>query len=235
MKLTVSQKSTIEQVVNAFETGRAEGNYAAIAILRDGPHDIAQITYGRSQTTEFGQLRALVTSYAAAGGRFSDGLAPYANHVGTRSLVDDLAFRVLLRRAGAEDPVMQHVQDDFFERRYFAPAMKWADDHGFCLPLSALVIYDSFIHSGSMLWVIRGAFPEEVPRKGGDERAWITAYVNARHRFLAAHPRSIVRRTTYRTRCLSDEIARRNWNLDRLPIRANGVVVGMVPARGAVF
>ena len=63
MNLTFSQKRIIERVVNAFETGSADGNYAAIAIFHDGPHDIRQTTYGRSQKTEYGNPRELLASH----------------------------------------------------------------------------------------------------------------------------------------------------------------------------
>ena len=93
------------------------------------------------------------------------------------------------------------------------------------LPLSALVIYDSFIHSGSILWPIRAMFEESPPANNGDEKAWTKAYVNARHRWLGNHRRQIVRRTVYRTECFKREVARKNWDLALTPINANGVSV----------
>ena len=225
MRLSPNQRRIVERVVNAFETGNADGDYAAISIYNDGPHDLRQITYGRSQTTEFGNLRQLVHDYVAARGRYSESLARYANTVGSRPLAGDREFRSLLRAAGA-DPVMRSLQDQLFERRYYVPALQWARDHALTLPLSALVVYDSFIHSGSMLWVIRESCTEKLPVDGGGERTWMTAYVRARDHFLAAHRRPVVRRTIYRTRCFLREIERGNWNLTMLPIDANGVAVG---------
>jgi chitosanase len=224
VRLSPTERRIVERVVNAFETGNADGDYAAISIYSDGPHDIRQITYGRSQTTEFGNLRQLVHDYAAARGRYSESLARYANAVGSRPLADDREFRSLLRAAGA-DPVMRSLQDQLFERGYYVPALQWARDHGLTLPLSALVVYDSFIQSGSMLWVIRESFPETLPVDGGGERTWLAAYVTARERFLATHRRQVVRTTVYRTRCLLREIERGNWHLNLLPIEANGVLV----------
>jgi chitosanase len=168
MQLTPAQKSIIERVINCFETGKADGDYGMISIYADGPHDIKQITYGRSQTTEYGNLRQLVQMYVDALGTFSGELQPYADKVGSEALVDDSNFKKLLRRAGREDVTMRRIQDEFFDKAYFTPAMKWADNHKFVLPLSALVIYDSFIHSGSILWIIRQKFPENVPDLGGD-------------------------------------------------------------------
>jgi chitosanase len=225
MDLTATQRRIIEGVVNVFETGRPEGDYGAIAIFADGPHDVRQITYGRSQTTEYGNLRQLVAMYVEAGGSFSEALRPYAERVGTEPLVEDSTFKALLRRAGREDPAMRQIQDRFFDQAYFAPAIRWADGQGFTAALSGLVIYDSFIHSGSILWVIRGMFPENPPSLGGSERTWVTQYVDARHRWLSQHRRQAVRATTYRTACFQGEIARSNWDLSLLPVVANGVPV----------
>ena len=57
--------------MNVFETGRPEGHYSAVSVYNDGPHDIRQITYGRSQTTEHGNLRALVRDYARSNATFA--------------------------------------------------------------------------------------------------------------------------------------------------------------------
>ena len=120
---------------------------------------------------------------------------------------------------------MRRVQDEFFDRRYFRPAVQWADTNGFALPFSGLVIYDSFIHSGGILDVLRKRFPEVPPARGGSEKAWITQYVDVRHRWLAHHPKPALQATVYRTRCFTRDIARENWDLSQLPITANGVKV----------
>ncbi|MFN7923406.1 MAG: chitosanase [Bryobacteraceae bacterium] len=233
MTLTPGQKSLIERVVNVFETGTADGNYAAIAIFNDGPHEMRQITYGRSQTTEYGNLRELVNDYIEAGGMFRDALVLYADRVGREPLTDEEEFKEALQMAGREDPVMRRVQDEFFDKRYFQPAVNWASANGFSLALSALVIYDSFIHSGGILGIIRNRFPEVPPAAGGREKVWITQYVNARQDFLANNPRPIVRKTVYRTECLKREIDRGNWDLSMFPINSNGVGVSPAPDAGS--
>lgn len=225
MNLSSKQKGLITKVINVFETGKPAGNYSVITIFNDGPGDIRQITYGRSQTTEYGNLAKLVKSYANAGGTYSNKLKPFADKVGVVPLTDDETFKSLLKRAGNEDPVMKTVQDAFFDEVYYKPAMKWATQKGFILPLSALVIYDSFIHSGSILSTIRNSFPEKVPSDGGNEIEWTTAYVKARHDWLANHSREVVRKTVYRTACFIEEVARGNWPLTTLPINANGTKV----------
>ena len=225
MKLNATQRRIMERVINAFETGSADGDYGAISIHRDGPDGIRQLTYGRSQTTEYGKLPLLVQRYVDARGMYSRDLERYAGDAVWVPVTDDLAFRFLLRRAGRNDPVMRKIQDEFFNEEFFLPAVQWAWLYSFELPLSGLVIYDSFIHSGTVPREIRGMFPEPVPGNGGNERAWVRAYVQARHKWLARHPRAVLRKTTYRTQCLLHEIARDNWNLTTLPIRANGVKV----------
>lgn len=225
MILSDAQRSVIERVLNTVETGRPEGRYDAISIYADGPHGLRQITYGRSQTTEYGNLRTLVQMYAQADGMFSRDLQPYADKVGSEALTEDSQFKDLLRKSGRQDPVMRTMQDRFFDERYFQPAMKWADANGFTRPLSALVIYDSFIHSGGILWFLRQRFAASPPAAGGQEEVWIREYVQTRHNWLATHSKPILRKTVYRTQAYLDQIAAGNWDLEVLPVVMNGVDV----------
>lgn len=225
MLLTATQRSLIERVINTIESGRPDGDYSTISIYADGPHNIRQITYGRAQTTEYGNLRQLVHMYVAANGRYSAALAPYAEQMGSVPLTSDLTLRRLLRDAGRNDPVMRRIQDLFFQEVYFDPAMQWADANGFVRALSALVIYDSYIHSGQILWLLRQKFPESPPAAGGSEEAWITAYVKVRHEWLSSHPRPAVRKSNYRTAAYLAQIAANNWDLAITPLRINGTDV----------
>lgn len=225
LALTPSQRAICERVVNVFETGTVRGRYGAISIFDDGPHRIRQITYGRSQTTEYGNLRDLVDRYVAAGGTFSESLRTYVPQIGRTALVDDGTFKDLLRRAGNEDPVMEQVQDAFFADTYFDPAMRWAGTNGFTRALSALVIYDSFIHSGGIFDFLRARFREVPPARGGDEQTWIRQYADTRHNWLLSHGNPDVRASAYRTRDLVREIGRGNWDLALVPIMANGTPV----------
>jgi len=96
--------------------------------------------------------------------------------------------------------------------------------------MSMLVIYDSFIHSGSILPFLRKKFTEPVPAQGGDEKKWLGEYVKARHKWLAGHSKPILRKTIYRTNCYLGEIEGKNWHLTVLPIRMNGIAVHLPPA-----
>lgn len=225
MNLTDKQKTIIVQVVNVFETGTVTGKYGAVVVYPDGPGKIRQVTFGRSQTTEYGNLKDLIQMYIDNGGVKANELRPYLPKFGVTPLADDMVFRQLLEDAGKNDPIMKRVQDEFFDLKYFQPAIKWMDINGMVLPLSALVIYDSYVHSGSILSFLRQKFPATVPAKGGDERTWIQQYVNARHQWLANSSDSLLQKTVYRMQCFENEMARNNWDLSILPIIANRVPV----------
>lgn len=225
MDLTPQQKNLCEHIVNVFETGSVQGDYSAIALFADGPHGVRQVTYGRSQTTEYGNLEELLQMYVDGHGTVSEQLRPYLAKIGVTPLVDDDQFKQLLKNAGKNDPIMRQVQDTFFDKRYFQPAMAWADGNGFVLPLSALVIYDSQVHSGGILGFLRKRFPATPPAAGGDEKIWITQYVGARQAWLASSDNPDLRKTVYRTQCFQREIGRQNWDLSQLPVNANGVNV----------
>lgn len=225
MQLNENQHRLIERVINTAETGKPDGDYAALSVYADGPHGIRQITFGRSQTTEYGNLRELVQRYVAAKAIFSTQLAEFADDVGSVPLTENTVFKNLLRNAARQDPVMRQIQDQFFNEVYFDPAMRWADNHGFKLPLSAMIIYDSFIHSGGILWLLRQKFPEDPPSHGGDEKAWIRAYTEARHQWLKNHAKQIVGASAYRTEAYLHEIQRGNWDLSQLPVMMNGIAV----------
>ena len=225
MNLTSQQATLCKHVVNVFETGNAEGDYSALVVLEDGPHNVRQVTYGRSQTTEYGNLEELVQLYVDRNGTFGGQLRFFLPKIGVTPLCDEDRFKDLLREAARKDPLMREVQDEFFDRRYFAPAMTWADVNGFTLPLSALVIYDSQVHSGGVPGFLRKRFVERPPATGGDEKRWITQYVDVRQHWLASHANTLLHKTIYRTQCFKREIDRDNWDLAQLPIDANGVSV----------
>jgi chitosanase len=220
--ISSATKDKILRIINVFETGSEQGNYSDITKLKDGPGGIKQVTYGRSQTTEFGNLKRLVETYIANNGSFADGLKAFVNKIGKMpSLVDNTVFCQLLKDAGANDPIMKTTQDEFFDRHYYFPAFVWFEGHGFTEPLSLLVIYDSFIHSGSIRKDIREKFSEKPPAFGGNERTWIKQYVEARHNWLLSSSRAVVRGTVYRTKCFKTQIANANWDLVQ-PVTANG-------------
>ena len=224
MNVTPAQKQRIEWVINAFETGKASGNYAAIAMLEDAKINgklYKQITYGRSQTTEFGNLSTLLQMYVGSGGTYSKDFQPYMLKIGKLpSLCTNKAFVDLLIIA-AKDSKMRDCQDSFFDNNYFKPAKEWCEANGFTLALSLLVVYDSYIHSGKIREDIRLSFAEKTPINGGDEKEWIANYIAARENWLKNSKTSKVRSTVYRTQCLFKQIENDNWDLTK-QIVANG-------------
>jgi len=222
--ITPEIKRKIERVVNVFETGSPEGRYDLLVVMNDGRGSRPQITFGRSQTTEYGNLQRLVKLYCDKGGQYAQALQPWLDKIGKEPLHDNAYFKNLLRDAARNDPRMRSVQDIFFEEVYFLPAQMFFENNGFSFPLSLLVIYDSYIHSGRVPDFLRRRFGEKVPASGGNEKEWITRYVDVRHQWLKYHSNEILRRTTYRTQCFKDQIAAENWMLTQ-PVTANGVIV----------
>lgn len=217
-------KKKIIRIVNVFETGSPEGRYEQVTILPDGRNGSRQITYGRSQTTEQGNLRNLVERYVQLQGTFAAEFQPFLPKIGVSPLVDNKTFKDLLRTSAKEDPLMRQAQDETFEVLYYQPAHHFFESERFTLPLSMLVIYDSYIHSGSIPPFLRSRFPERTPLRGGDEKAWIRAYTKARQNWLATHKRTVLRPTVYRTECFLNEMEKDNWSLEKT-VLAHGVKV----------
>lgn len=228
--LTELQKRTIQAIVNVFETGKPAGDYANVTLL---PGDPGHLTYGRSQTTlSSGGLWQLVEAYcAAAAGKLPEDLLAYLPRLEARdvTLDQDARFRALLRDAGA-DAVMQRVQDQFFDRAYWDPALVASRGFGLSSALGAAVVYDSFIHGA---WArlrdattARVGLPSAAKPSGAatDERAWVREYVALRRDWLAAHPNPVLRRAVYRMDTFATLIQAGNWAL-ALPVLAHGVLI----------
>ena len=218
--ISADNKNRILSVVNIFETGTPDGEYDDISIFNDGTGGSRQITYGRSQTTEQGNLKKLIEAYIANKGMFSNDFEPYVAKIGVEPLVNDRDFIDLLKRAAREDDTMVKTQDEFFDKIYYQPAFKFFTDNQFSFPLSMLVIYDSYIHSGKIPDFLRQRFPESPPVRGGDEKAWIKAYVKVRHEWLLGKGEPLSK-TVYRTQVFMTAMAAGDWMLGS-PLVANG-------------
>ncbi|MDO9511762.1 MAG: chitosanase [Bacteroidales bacterium] len=217
-------KTKILQIVNVFETGTPEGRYDLLVVMADGRNRELQITFGRSQTTEQGNLKRLVKMYVDSGGIYALRLFPYLIHIGKEPLYDDTAFKKLLVDAARLDPLMREAQDLFFDESYFLPALKFCETNGFEKGLSLLVIYDSYVHSGQVPMFLRRRFGEYVPAQGGREKEWIGRYVDVRNQWLKYHSNELLRKTIYRTLCFKEQLANNNWDLLQ-KVNANGVPV----------
>ena len=231
-------KDKINRIVTCFETGTTEYNdesYGAITILQDGKimrgAKTWQVTYGVRQTTEQGNLKALIEMYfARQDAQYRKQFEPYLSKIGTIPLYTDDNFKRLLEVAGS-DKVMHEVQDSFFEQYYYKPAERWFTMNGFTKPLSMLVILDSFIQSGRIHEFLRKRFPAVPPSSGGDEKRWITEYMTTRDKWLETNPDKNLRNSDYRTDVLLREIAADNWDLKNPVVvtDGNGEIMATIP------
>jgi chitosanase len=215
----------IRRILSVAETGQAEWDPAAVYIYGDGKEGRKQCTLSIGFTADGGNLVKVLDRYVTDDGAYSDRVVPWipvlrAGDPGTNS-----DFVSLLKEIGKKDPLMMSVQEEMFDKLYLGPAFTWAAKHGFALPLSYLVIADSFLHSGSMLDFLMNRFAEKKPADGGEQKAWITAYTHVRKDWLANHSNKLLRNTVYRCNCYLDQIDKDNWNLEQTPVLMHGTEV----------
>ncbi len=217
------KKKAAQAIVNIFETGTPYGDYSRVTLL---PGDTGHLTYGRSQTTlASGNLYLLIKSYCSStGAEFGDELSGFLQRLEEidLSLDSDLRFRRLLREAG-NDPVMQEVQDGFFDRVYWNPAFRTAHSCGIKCELGVSVVYDSFIH-GSWHRVKKLTDQEAGPLEKIGETNWVAEYVLTRRNWLATHSNPLLHKTVYRMESFRQIITTQNWTLE-LPFVVRGVMI----------
>lgn len=232
MPIDDRQKKVIDCVLSIFETGRVPSpqSYQTCAILTDG----AGISYGKHQSTDrSGSLDKIVDLYILKGGKHAADLSQFTQKLSLNETakVDPKAppawvkhLMGILKEAG-KDPVMQAAQDEVFDANYWLPSLGHSKALGLETALGHLVIYDTCIHSGSGgVAIIRARFPELPPAKGGDEKAWVQAYVTARRGWLAANKNPIVQKTVYRMDAFNEIIKAGNWDLNT-PTAVRGVKI----------
>jgi chitosanase len=87
-------------------------------------------------------------------------------------------------KAAAADPIFQKAQEDERDRMYFTPAVLLAQTDGL-RALGQFAYYDAAVmHGMSGLRGIRTQALKvaKTPRQGGDETAWLSAFLDARVR-----------------------------------------------------
>jgi chitosanase len=215
----------IRRILSVAETDAAKWNPASVYVYNDGNDGRKQCTLSIGFTADGGNLRKVLERYGEAGGVYGDQVVPYIALLKAGDPGTDPDFISLLKKTGKEDPLMMTVQEEMFDKLYLGPAFSWASKYGFGLPLSYLVIADSFLHSGSMLDFLMNRFPEKKPNAGGNEEAWIKAYTDTRRDWLANHSNKILRGTVYRCDCYLREIKRSNWDLAQAPVDMHGTEV----------
>jgi chitosanase len=115
------------------------------------------------------------------------------------------------------------VQDGFFDRVYWEPSVRSAENAGLSTALGVGVVYDSCIH---------GSWPRMRDRttdRHGDaetigEQIWVAHYLDTRREWLANHSNPWLPRTVYRMDALGELAAAGKWSLE-LPFTVRGVVL----------
>jgi chitosanase len=223
--LTELQKKTSQAIVNVFETGRLRGDYGSVVVARN---DAGHLTYGRSQTTlASGNLFLLIEDYCQApGAARAAALAPYLTRLKARDLAldGDAALRAALRAAGG-DPVMRRVQDSFFDRVYWQPALARSSSLGLTTALGATVVYDGTIHGSFARLRDRTSARHGTPADIG-EPAWLARYIAERRAWLAGFDpaTSLLPKAVYRMDELKKLHDAQHWGLP-LPLRIRNVAV----------
>lgn len=230
--ITPEQKKVIDAVLSIFETGQLPNpdSYSTCTVLADG----AGISYGKHQCTDrAGSLDEVVKRYIELGGTKADDLKLFMPHLASNASakVDPKRTPTWLRdlisilKLAGRDPLMQQAQDEVFDRDYFHPALNHAKRIGLTTALGLLVVYDTCIHSGpGRVDTHRAAFPEKSPAAGGDEKAWVLAYIRTRRAWLAANKNPLVQKTVYRQDAMLELIKAGNWDL-KTPIVCRGKVI----------
>lgn len=214
----------IKKILLAFEQSTTSIKYNAIYTYDDGPNDTKQITLSFG-ITEYGNLKKFLETYLSKNGQYSKDFLPYISQIGKKSLANNVHFINLLKES-AKDPVMQQCQEEAYDSMYLIPALSWCEKLNFRLPLSELVIADSFLQSGSILNSLRNSFSTKPPNcVDGNEKEWILNYCKARKVWLQNHSRSILHKTVYRMNFMLSLIEENDWLLSKSLYTANGVKI----------
>ena len=225
MPITDTQRRVAQAIVNIFETSSVRGDYSKVTLLEG---DSGRLTYGRSQTTlASGGLFKLISLYTrTAGAFFADALSPFLPDLEDEAEALDrhLHFHNLLR-AAADDPVMRDTQDAFFDEEYWDSATFIARRDSIETPLGVAVVYDSRVH-GSWATLRRRVNDNSGTVEQIGEQAWIAAYVEARHHWLANHRKEILRRTVYRMETFRALIEHDEWALE-IPLVLRGFEINL--------
>ncbi len=223
MSINSQQKYVIDCVVSIFETGRVptDASYGTCSILNDG----AGISYGKHQCTDkAGSLDLVCKRYIELGGQQAESLKQYMNYLTTNESTKFnnvtanypawLNSLISLLKSAGSDPLMKQAQDEVFDKNYWLPAVNHCADIGLKTALGYLVVYDTCIHSGpGRVTSLRSKFPEASPSRGGDEKAWVLAFLNTRRAWLAANSNPLVQKTVYRIDAMLEIAKTNNWDL----------------------
>lgn len=212
-------------IVHIFETSKAIGDPATVAVLTDG----AGFSVGISQFTDkSGSLEDVIREYLRLGGTVgAEDLKDFLANAKNKSpqaisaRARNAKYRAALVAAG-KTSLMRQAQENIAIKNYMNPSIRAAEGSGFSLPLSLAVIYDANNQGGyatvrDLVTVHRSDFTSDI----AFEKAWITSFCAKRKHWLATRPKAIVHATVYRPDFFLGEIGRSNWNLN-FPMTVHG-------------
>lgn len=209
---SMQQRERALRLVRRFESGSADGDYTAVAVLNDG----AGVSYGAFQFTHrSGLLAEVIERYLSlsGGGKRSEyfrRILPTLRRRGPatiRKTAADREFRHALAVAGLE-PEMQRAQREIAEARLIGPAAAECGRIGFATALGLAVVLDSITHGS---WE-KIAAKTDVADRERPERERIIRYLEARQKWLLSSRR--LRPTVYRTATLLEYARKGNLELD---------------------
>ena len=177
------KKSLALQLVSSAENSTLNwrGEFGYLEDIDDGRGYTGGIVGFCSGTSD---MLALVTEYTrrSPGNKLARFLPALRTVDGSDSHAGlDPGFPAAWRSAAA-DPIFQKTQEDERDRMYFHPAVSMATSDGL-RALGQFAYYDAAVmHGQSGLRGIRATALRvaKPPRQGGDETAWLNAFLNAR-------------------------------------------------------
>lgn len=209
------------RIVSIFETGKKQGDSAAVAVLPDG----AGISYGMHQATHrSGSLYAICQRYIQNGGEQREALSIFLPKLESRdaATIQQMAgseeLKKLLREIG-QSATMRTAQEQVFDELYMIPAARACARKGWSLPLSLAVVYDSFIQGGFV--AVMASYKAATT---ASEKDAVLGYIVARRKWLAGSKLPIVRKTVYRPDTFKQLASDGNWALDT-PMKIQGQVI----------
>lgn len=213
-------------ILSWLETGKPSGDYGACAVLDDkagfsiGPHQGTD----RSGTADAILIRTLdyIGDTDEALSRRIEDLLDHlaANETTTLNPKTDVAWpswavagRTLIRYLGSLD-VYRRACDDTFAERYWEPALRAATRAGLKTDIGVTLMYDTAIQSGpGCIDFMRNQFKAKAPALGGDERAWVRAWIPARRRWLQSLDGD-AKKTGYRMDVMQSLVDQDVWMFD---------------------
>lgn len=221
--MLVSQyvEDKIKKILSKYETGNTDIRHDAVYVYADGLNKRKQVTLSYGFTEDGGNLIKLLRVYFVLNGKYSALLSPFAEKIGKGVLWDSKPFIELLKEAAQKDPFFCDCQDFCFEALYLNRGQDKAVEYGIKTHLGIAVITDSVLHGS--LDTVAASFPEARPSRGGDEKIFIKAYLNARRKWLILRGGDLAN-SVYRVDGFLDAISKDNWDLTQ-PFIANGTKI----------